>query len=305
MSTFPAERTAIITGAVSERGIGRATANYLAAQGWNVGIIDLDDARCKATAKELAAEHGVKAYGAGANIGDEASVRAAIDEIEAELPQIVALANVAGVSSPVPYLELDAAEWDRVLSINLNGVHYATRRVAESMVKNGIGRIVNISSVSAQRGGGTFSKTPYSVAKAGVIGLTRCHRPGTGPLRHHGQRHLSGSHRHRHHGRHAQRGTQGRTDPGPRGQPRWLHPGHRRRHRLPHQRGRRLHLRPDAECGWRTLHALRKKSPWHNTAKPPLPPAPASAAWSKGRKIYLAVGILACLAGVLIIAFSR
>jgi NAD(P)-dependent dehydrogenase (short-subunit alcohol dehydrogenase family) len=56
MSAFPAERTAIITGAVSERGIGRATASYLAAQGWNIGIIDLDDARCKAAAKELAAE---------------------------------------------------------------------------------------------------------------------------------------------------------------------------------------------------------------------------------------------------------
>jgi NAD(P)-dependent dehydrogenase (short-subunit alcohol dehydrogenase family) len=173
MTTFPTDRTAIVTGAVSERGIGRATACFLAAQGWNIGIIDLDDALSKAAAKEIASEFGVKAHGVGANVANEASVRQAIDEIEAELPQIVALANIAGVSSPVPYLELDAAEWDRVLNINLNGVHYATRRVAESMVRNRIGRIVNISSVSAQRGGGTFSKTPYSAAKAGVIGLTR------------------------------------------------------------------------------------------------------------------------------------
>ncbi|GAB5080528.1 SDR family NAD(P)-dependent oxidoreductase [Arthrobacter sp. AD-310] len=173
MSSFPIERTAIVTGAVSERGIGRATVNYLAGQGWNIGIIDLDDALCEVTAKELSSQYGIRAHGVGANVADEASVRSAIDSIEAELPQIVALANVAGVSSPVPYLELDAAEWDRVLSINLNGVHYATRRVAESMVRNRIGRIVNISSISAQRGGGTYSKTPYSVAKAGVIGLTR------------------------------------------------------------------------------------------------------------------------------------
>jgi len=173
MTTFPTDRTAIVTGAVSERGIGRATASYLAAQGWNIGIIDLDDALCKAAAKEIASRFGVKVHGVGANVADEASVRQAIDELEAELPQIVALANVAGVSSPVPYLELDAAEWNRVLNINLNGVHYATRRVAESMARNRIGRIVNISSVSAQRGGGTFSKTPYSAAKAGVIGLTR------------------------------------------------------------------------------------------------------------------------------------
>jgi NAD(P)-dependent dehydrogenase (short-subunit alcohol dehydrogenase family) len=173
MTAFPTDRTVIVTGAVSERGIRRATADYLAERGWNIGVIDLDDAASKAVAKELAEKHGVKAHGAGANVSDEASVRAAIDEIEAELPQLVALANVAGVSSPVPYLELDAAEWDRVLGINMNGVHYATRRAAESMVRNRLGRIVNISSVSAQRGGGTFSKTPYSVAKAGVIGLTR------------------------------------------------------------------------------------------------------------------------------------
>ncbi|MGZ4661114.1 SDR family NAD(P)-dependent oxidoreductase [Pseudarthrobacter sp. NIBRBAC000502770] len=181
MTAFPTDRTVIVTGAVSERGIGRATADYLAERGWNIGVIDIDDAACKAAAKELAEKHGIKAYGAGADVSDEASVRAAIDGIEAELPQLVALANIAGVSSPVPYLELDAAEWDRVLSINLNGVHYATRRVAESMVKNRVGRIVNISSVSAQRGGGTFSKTPYSVAKAGVIGLTRATARELGP----------------------------------------------------------------------------------------------------------------------------
>jgi NAD(P)-dependent dehydrogenase (short-subunit alcohol dehydrogenase family) len=173
MSEFPADRTAIVTGAVSPRGIGRATVDYLAKNGWNIGIIDLDEAASQAVAAEVIAEYGVKAFGAGANVANESSVRNAVDRIESALPQIVALANVAGVSSPVPYLELDAAEWDRVLGINLNGVHYATRRAAESMVKNRIGRIVNISSVSAQRGGGTFSKTPYSVAKAGVIGLTR------------------------------------------------------------------------------------------------------------------------------------
>jgi NAD(P)-dependent dehydrogenase (short-subunit alcohol dehydrogenase family) len=182
MDEFPAERTVIVTGAVSPRGIGRATVDYLAERGWNIGVIDLDDAASKRVAQEVIQEHGVKAAGAGANVANEASVRAAIDELEAALPQIVALANVAGVSSPVPYMELDAAEWDRVMNINLNGVHYATRRVAETLVRNRIGRIVNISSVSAQRGGGTFSKTPYSVAKAGVIGLTRSVARELGPF---------------------------------------------------------------------------------------------------------------------------
>jgi len=182
MDEFPAERTVIVTGAVSPRGIGRATVDYLAERGWNIGVIDLDDAASKRVAQEVIQEHGVKAAGAGANVANEASVRAAIDELEAALRQSVPLANVAGVSSPVPYMELDAAEWDRVMNINLNGVHYATRRVAETLVRNRIGRIVNISSVSAQRGGGTFSKTPYSVAKAGVIGLTRSVARELGPF---------------------------------------------------------------------------------------------------------------------------
>lgn len=181
MGLFPEEKTVIVTGAASPRGIGRATALYLAAQGWNIGIIDLDAEACTALAEEIRQTYHVQAAGVAANVIDEPSVRRAIDELESALPQICALANIAGVASPVSYLDLDAAEWDRVLNVNLNGVHYATRRVAETMVKNGIGRIVSLSSVSAQIGGGSYSKTPYSVAKAGVIGLTRAVARELGP----------------------------------------------------------------------------------------------------------------------------
>jgi NAD(P)-dependent dehydrogenase (short-subunit alcohol dehydrogenase family) len=173
VNTFPSERTAIVTGAASPRGIGRATVDWLARQGWGIGIIDLDETASVAVAERVAGEFGVPAFGVGANVGDETSVRDAVDRLEKRLPQIVGLANIAGVSSPVPYLELDSAEWNRVLGVNLTGVHYVTRRVAETMVTHELGRIVNISSTSAQRGGGTYSKTPYSVAKAGVVGLTR------------------------------------------------------------------------------------------------------------------------------------
>ena len=172
-SHFPESRTVILTGAASPRGIGRASAHYLAERGWNIGIIDLDADAAAAVAAEIAEQHGVLAAGAGANVADEAQVRAAFDSLEAALPQIVALVNLAGVSSPVPYLEVTADEWNRVMGINMNGVHFATRRAVESMVKSGVGRVVNLSSVSAQRGGGTFSKTAYSAAKAGVIGFSR------------------------------------------------------------------------------------------------------------------------------------
>ncbi|WP_426300118.1 SDR family NAD(P)-dependent oxidoreductase [Arthrobacter sp. R-11] len=170
---FPAERSVILTGAASPRGIGRYAAHYLAERGWNVGVLDLDADAAKTVAADIAAKHGVTAAGAGANVADEAQVRAAFDELEAALPQLVAVVNLAGVSSPVPYLEVTPEEWTRVIDINLHGVHHSTKRAVETMVRNGVGRVVNLSSVSAQRGGGTFSKTAYSAAKAGVLGLTR------------------------------------------------------------------------------------------------------------------------------------
>ena len=173
MTPFPRDRTAIVTGAASRRGIGRATAHHLAAAGWAVAAVDIDGQACRELAEELTRTCDVPAVGVGVDVTDAAAVGAAVDRVAARLPQVVGLANVAGVSSPTPYLELGPDEWRRVLDVNLDGVHHVTRRVAALMVANRLGRIVSLSSVSAQRGGGTFSRTPYSVSKAAVIGLTR------------------------------------------------------------------------------------------------------------------------------------
>lgn len=181
-TAFPTERTVILTGAASPRGIGRASAHYLAERGWNIGIIDVDGDAAARTAAEVAEQHGVQAAGAGANIADREQAVAAVDALEAQLPQVVALVNFAGVSSPVPYLEVTPEEWQRVQSINLDGVHWVTQRVLRTLVAGGVGRVVGISSVSAQRGGGTFSKTPYSASKAGVIGLMRSIAREVGPF---------------------------------------------------------------------------------------------------------------------------
>jgi 2-hydroxycyclohexanecarboxyl-CoA dehydrogenase len=172
-------RTAVVTGAASPRGIGRTTALLLASRGWHIGILDIDPG--EDLAAEITSQYDVKAHAVQVDVSDETQVIAGIDELEAALPPLAALANLAGVSSPVPYLELTSDEWHRVININLNGVHYVTHRVAQSMVRNGYGRIVSVSSTSAQRGGGTYSKTPYSVAKAGVIGLTRALARELGP----------------------------------------------------------------------------------------------------------------------------
>jgi len=88
---------------------------------------------------------------------------------------------VAGVSSPVPFLDLTAAEWDRVFDINMRGTFLVTRRVLPGMVERELGRIVSVSSISAQRGGGTYSKVPYSASKAALIGFSRALAREVGP----------------------------------------------------------------------------------------------------------------------------
>lgn len=173
MVAFPSERTALVTGVGSARGIGRAVAQRLAEAGWHLALLDVDAAAVGAVALEFATRFAVRTESAAADVSDPVAVVDAIDLLEARLPQLVAVVNIAGVSSAVPYLEVSPQEWRRVMSINLDGVHHVTQRAVRSMVDHGVGRVVSLTSVSAQRGGGTYSKTAYSAAKAGVIGLTR------------------------------------------------------------------------------------------------------------------------------------
>ncbi|WP_457972955.1 SDR family NAD(P)-dependent oxidoreductase [Arthrobacter sp. D1-17] len=171
--TFPAQRTAVLTGAASPRGIGRATAEMLASAGWSVAILDIDgDAAAKA-AEEIADVYGVKAMGAGADVSDQATVNAAVDEVERTMPPIVALANLAGISSPTEFMDETVEGWDRVFKINMTGTFLVTQRVLRGMIERKLGRVVSVSSISAQRGGGTYSKVAYSASKAAIIGFTR------------------------------------------------------------------------------------------------------------------------------------
>src|ERR671912_112347 len=151
---FPAKRTAIITGAASARGIGRAVAGRLARDGWSIAILDLDDEAAKRTAAKIAGSRSVASLGVGADVAKEASVDAAIAQAKAGLPPITGLANVAGVSSAIDFLDVTTAEWDRVFDINMRGTFLVTRRVVPAMLAVGVGRIVSVSSVSAPRGGG-------------------------------------------------------------------------------------------------------------------------------------------------------
>lgn len=180
-SPFPRERTAIVTGAASERGIGRAIARRLAAEGWSLLLIDRDAAATEAVAFDIATAHRVRAVGVGADIADRDAVESAVARADAELPQLVALVNNAGVSSPVPFLEVSEEEWRRVIEVNLNGTFHVTQAAARIMVRHSLGRIVNVSSASAQRGGGVYGRAAYSASKAALLGLARTLARELGP----------------------------------------------------------------------------------------------------------------------------
>lgn len=170
---FPADRTVVLTGAASPRGIGRATADRMAREGWAVAVLDVDGAEARAAAAEIADARGAKTIGVRADVSDHAAVDAAIAEVEATLPPIVGLANLAGISSPTAFMDETVEGWDRVFAVNMRGTFLVTQRVLGGMIERKLGRIVSISSVSAQRGGGTYSKVAYSASKAGIIGFTR------------------------------------------------------------------------------------------------------------------------------------
>lgn len=180
-AALPAERTAIVTGAASERGIGRATAHRLARDGWAVAVIDLDGTAAARVAEEIEAAHGLPARGYGLDVTDRAGSIAVVERVAAELPQIVGIVNNAGISSPTPFLEVSEDEWRRIIDVNLNGAFHLTQAAANIMAVHGVGRIVNVSSASAQRGGGVYGRAAYSASKAALLGLARTLARELGP----------------------------------------------------------------------------------------------------------------------------
>jgi 2-hydroxycyclohexanecarboxyl-CoA dehydrogenase len=175
------DKTAIVTGAGSKRGIGRATAHTLAAAGWNVAILDLDEVSAKDAATEVAERHGAQAVGVGCDVTDETSVENALAALDGAVPPVGALINNAGITSPIPFLEVTGQEWDRIFAVNVRGAYNITRRVAPGMAERGFGRIVFLSSVSAERGGGVFGGVAYSAAKAAQLGFARALARELGP----------------------------------------------------------------------------------------------------------------------------
>lgn len=161
-------RNAVVTG--GGRGIGRAIALVLAAQGATVAVWDLDGTNAHETADAIG-EAGGKAVAVVGDAADATAVAAAVDRTHAELGPVTILVNNAGITNYVPFPDLTEETWDRMIRINLKGPFLVTRAFVPDMLTAGHGRVVNISSSSAQTGGPAVSH--YAASKGGVIGLTK------------------------------------------------------------------------------------------------------------------------------------
>lgn len=163
-------KIAIITGAASPRGLGKATAALFAEHGATIAIVDLDEAQAKAAAADLPGEGHI---GLAGNVIDKAACLAVAEAVLAAFGKIDILVNNAGITQPLKLMDIGPDNYDAVTDVNLRGTLYMSQAVIPSLRGQKSGSIVNMSSVSAQRGGGIFGGPHYSAAKAGVLGLTK------------------------------------------------------------------------------------------------------------------------------------
>ncbi len=160
-------RIALVTG--SARGIGASIALRLAEDGFDIAVLDLDTASGEETVSAVTAL-GRRAIAVGADVADEAAVKAAVAAVVDGLGPPTILVNNAGILRDRSLAKMTLDEWDSVINVNLRGAFLMCREVQPHMRAAGWGRIVNLSSTAAL---GNVGEANYAAAKAGIQGLTK------------------------------------------------------------------------------------------------------------------------------------
>ena len=163
------DRRAIITGAGSPNGIGRAAARLFAEHGARVALLDLGDTNPEGAAAEMGAGH----EGHVCDVRDPAACRATVERIAESFGRIDILVGNAGVVHGTRILEITTTEYDEVLDVNLRGNFQMAQAVVPHMRRQEAGSIVLVSSIAGQTGGGVFGSSHYAAAKSGIFGLAK------------------------------------------------------------------------------------------------------------------------------------
>jgi NAD(P)-dependent dehydrogenase (short-subunit alcohol dehydrogenase family) len=162
-------KIAIVTGAATEQGIGRATARLFAAEGARLAMLDIDETGLAEAAAELGDGH--RTY--RCDVADDNACQAVTRQIAADFGGIDILVNNAGLVYGTPILEITRDEYDAVLDVNLRGNFNMAQAAVPFLRQRGGGAIVCVSSIAGQSGGGVFGRAHYAAAKAGIMGLAK------------------------------------------------------------------------------------------------------------------------------------
>jgi 2-hydroxycyclohexanecarboxyl-CoA dehydrogenase len=167
-------RVAVVTGGASTKdnaiSIGHAIARRLGRNEYKVAVFDIDAEAAERTAEELR-NNGAEASAYGVDVGDRRQVDAAMDKVRSDLGPVEILITSAAIAPRQPFEDITPESFMRVLQINLIGTFNCIQSALPDMLKSRWGRIVMISSSSAQRGGAGM--VPYSASKGGVIAMTK------------------------------------------------------------------------------------------------------------------------------------
>lgn len=161
-------RVAVVTG--GGKGIGRAISVQLARDGAAVAVWDLDAKSAEETVASIV-QQGGKAIACVGDAAGREGIAASLARTRSELGPVTILVNNAGMTGFVPFLDIAEEAWDRMIAVNLKGPFLCTRAMLPDMLAAGWGRIVNISSSSAQTGAPAMAH--YVASKGGVIGFTK------------------------------------------------------------------------------------------------------------------------------------
>ena len=161
-------RNAVVTGGAS--GIGLAISERLADHGAKVAIFDLDGEAAQKVAESISSS-GRTAIGFTVDVADREQIESAVIAVREQFGPVHILVNNAGIEHISPFVSMEPAAWDRVFAVNITGSFHCTQLVVPDMIEEGWGRIINISSSSAQRG--SRGMVAYSASKGAMISFTR------------------------------------------------------------------------------------------------------------------------------------